>query len=452
MLAVVLGVVVAALVRNFTSSYEAIAARGLAAELQSYRTAAAARSADSPLSTFTFRYLQSHALPSGDIVLVAITGAHPLGSPGAGPLQQDPTVRAILAAPPVSTVAEVIEFRGAPTQLVAAPILEGSRAVGTYIATSNLSALEAERSRVLELSLAEAAVALAAGVASAYLLLRRLLRTVGAITTTAEEIGEGDLDRRLGDQGTDDEVGQLATTFDSMLDRVESAMTLQRRLLSDVSHQLRTPLTVARGHLEVLERTDLGNAHAVRETVDLVLDELEHMRALVERLLLLGRAMEPGFLAPVPIDLRSFLADLFEAVRVLASREFDLAPVPDVVVLADPAKLRGALLNLVDNAVKATGDGDFIGLAARIEPASGRLTLAVEDSGPGIPPAQRDAVLDRFARPGARDSDGSGLGLAIVKAVAEAHGGEVAIEDSSHGGCKISVVLPASRVTPAGGA
>jgi signal transduction histidine kinase len=309
------------------------------------------------------------------------------------------------------------------------------------MATTDLSPLRAQRARVLALSLAEATVALLAGVLSAYFLLRRLLRTVGRITTTAEEIGGGELARRLGDQGTDDEVGQLATTFDVMLDRVDSVMTAQSRLLSDVSHQLRTPMTVARGHLEVLQRTGGFGDREADATVSLVLDELDHMRALVERLLLLGRAMEPDFLVRQPIDVRAFMADLFDAAQIIAPRLWSLAPPPDVVLHADPEKLRGAMLNLVDNAVHATTPDDAIEFSASID-REGRLVLCLEDSGPGIPPAEREAVLARFARPGARGEGGSGLGLAIVKAVAEAHGGFVEVGASGLGGARVAVVVP----------
>src|SRR5206468_2525526 len=108
-------------------------------------------------------------------------------------------------------------------------------------AAANLSRSNADLSRVRALVIGEAVVALLAAVAAGYLLLRRLLRRIGRITATAADIGSGQLDRRLGDQGTDDEVGQLAETFDAMADRIADTLTLQRRLLSDVSHQLRTP-------------------------------------------------------------------------------------------------------------------------------------------------------------------------------------------------------------------
>jgi signal transduction histidine kinase len=350
-------------------------------------------------------------------------------------------------------VVETTRIGGRDTEVLAAPIRAGARTVGTMLAATDLSPLRAQRSRVLMLSLAEATVALLAGVLSSYLLLRRLLRTVGRITTAAEEIGRGELDRRLGDQGTDDEVGQLATTFDAMIGRVDEAMTAQRRLLSDVSHQLRTPLTVARGHLEVLQRTGgLTEQSGADATVALVVDELDHMRALTERLLLLGRAMEPDFVSLEPVDVRAFVADLYDSALVLAPRHWSCDPVPDIVVRADSAKLRGALLNLVDNAVKATEPDDAIALVTIFDEAARTVTFAIDDSGPGIPPAEREAVLTRFARPGARSADGSGLGLAIARAVAEAHGGTVQVGASPLGGARVAVVLPPACLGMAPGA
>ena len=272
--------------------------------------------------------------------------------------------------------------------------------VGTFIATSDLSAFAKERTREIFLSIAEGALALLAGVVSTFFLLRRLLRKVGRITTTADEIGSGTLDQRLGDQGSNDEVGELARTFDAMLDRVQAAMTAQRRLLSDVSHQLRTPLTVARGHLEVLGRTGVDNPVEVGETIELVIDQLDHTRAVVERLLMLGRAMEPDFLESRPVELRAILSEVYDDARVLADRQFVAPVTPDLVVDVDVEKLRGALLNLVDNAVRATSQHDSIALVGEVDLLDNAVKLSVDDSGPGIPESQRFAVVQRFSRPG----------------------------------------------------
>ena len=129
--------------------------------------------------------------------------------------------------------------------------------------------------------------------------------------------------------------------------------------------------------------------------------------------------MEPDSLDEEQVDLRSFMADLFDAAQALAPRRWSLGSVPDAVILVDRAKLRGALLNLVDNAVKATAPGEFIALDARCDD---RIVLAVSDGGRGIAPEDQPHLFERFVRSGDRSSRGAGLGLAIVRAVAEAHG------------------------------
>ena len=448
LLAIVLGLAVLGLLRAFEAQSTRTTTRALVTELHAYEAATATRPAGQSLRAFTENYLSTRVLPGGELVAVTLPNGAVRGSAGSRWLIASPEVRAWAAQPPSTTQRLRLERPGQAgsderaSQVLAAPLVSNGKTIGTVVVAADLSRAEADVDRVRTLALGEALLALLAGTAGGYLLLRRLLRRIGRITATAADLGRGELDRRLGDQGTDDEVGQLASTFDGMADRVSSAMTGQRRLLSDVSHQLRTPLTVARGHLEVLQLTGADDPREVRETVALVIDEIDHMRALVERLLMLGRALEPDFLEPVPVDLRSFCADLLEAARVLAPRSWALSTVPDVVVEVDEAKLRGALLNLVDNAVHATADGDTIALLADLTPAG--VVLAVEDSGPGIPPDQRDAVLQRFARPGAADSQGSGLGLAIANAVAVAHGGTLSLSESPLGGLRAAMTLPST--------
>jgi two-component system, OmpR family, sensor kinase len=291
----------------------------------------------------------------------------------------------------------------------------------------------------------QAAIALFATALSSFLLLRHLMRIVGRVTDTAEDIAAGDLQRRINYQGADDEVGRLATTFDTMTERLSAAMTSQSQLLSDVSHQLRTPLTVARGHLEVLLRADTTDHAEVTDTVSLVVDELHQATILVDRLTMLGRALEPDFLDLQPVDVRAFMADLFDAVTVLADRYWELGNLPDRVVTADATKLRGAMLNLIDNAVKATEPGDTIALSASLQPDS--LLLTVSDTGRGIPLDIQDEVFDRFRRSRNPHQRGSGLGLAIVKAVAETHRGSCLLSSTPGGGCQVSILLPLDSVT-----
>ena len=449
-LALALGVVTVALVRSFSASFETAAATEIGGQLHQYEQAALSRPKTESLRSFSVHFLETHPLAAGDTVIVALSGAGLVVTGNSSPLVHDVRVNQWFASPPAATQVFSVTVTGVPLEIVAAPIKSGAASVGTYIAASDLQPFVAERAHVLDLSLAEAGVALLVGVASAFFLLRRLLRTVGRITETANEIGKGELDQRLGEQGINDEVGELARTFDSMLDNLETAMVGQRRLLSDVSHQLRTPLTVARGHLEVLARTGVDDELAVRETLSLVIDELDHMALLIERLLTLGRAMEPDLLVPAPLELPEFLSSLIGAISVLAPRRFILAPTPELVILADREQLRGAIVNLLDNAIHATSTDDQIALGAERDHVSGEVRVVVEDSGHGIPTRERDAALQRFARPGARDAGGSGLGLAIAKAVAIAHGGSITIDQSPLlGGARVAIVIPTTNVLAA---
>jgi len=443
-LALILGAVVAVFIRNFTSSYQAVAASSIGIELREFQQQAL-KQRPSNLEAFSRNFLINYALAPGEVVVIDFVHAGLLSTPGSSQVLRNALVRQWLAVPPSRTVVLSTVIGTNPTEVVAAPIFAGHSVVGTFIATSDLSGFATERSREIRLSVAEGMIALLAGVLSTFLLLRRLLRKVGRITTTADEIGSGNLDQRLGDQGSNDEVGELARTFDSMLDRLQAVLTAQRRLLSDVSHQLRTPLTAARGHLEVLGRSGVEDPAEVRETLDVVIDQIDHTRAVVERLLMLGRAMEPDFLETRPTEIGRLLEEVHGAVTVLAQRNFVAPMSPDLVVQVDVEKLRGALMNLVDNAIRATHDDDVVALVAYVDYEREVLRLSVEDSGPGIPQGEREAAVQRFRRPGARDRDGSGLGLAIVKAVAEGHGGWIEIGTSRYGGAQVTMVLPITR-------
>lgn len=441
-LVVVLGVVLDRVVADFSAHYRRTLETDLVEELSEYTRALNARGSGVSLSAASAAYLRAHPLPTDRVLLISLRGHWLEGSPGARALVKDPPVAHWLVSPP-STTSIATTTSGDRSTVLASPIRAGGRSVGLFVAGADLSHLTSARRQVLYLAGAEAAIALGVTLLSTYLLLRRVLRTVGKVTAAAEEISLGDLDRRLGDPGPGDEVGRLAQTFDLMLGRISAGVAAQRELLSDVSHQLRTPLTVVRGHLEVLRRGGCSDPYEVDQTIELVVDELDQMRVLVDRLLMLGRALEPDFISPEPVDLRSFLADLLASATVLADREWSLGTVPDLVVLADAQKLRGALWNLIDNAVRATGVGDRIELGARL--AAG-VELTVADSGRGMTKEQVQLAFERFARPGALDSEGSGLGLAIVKAVAEGHRGSVRVESALGRGSRVTVVLPRSCV------
>jgi two-component system, OmpR family, sensor kinase len=266
----------------------------------------------------------------------------------------------------------------------------------------------------------------------------RVLAPIRQLTETARSISESDLTRRIPVEG-DDELAELATTFNAMLDRLETAFASQRDFLSDAGHELRTPLTVIRGHLELLG----DDPEEREEIVELLFDELDRMGRLVDELLLLARAQRPDFLRLEDVDLDVLTDELMTKARALADRDWELSAVGTGRVTADRQRLTQAIMNLARNAADHTADGDRIELGSSIR--NGAARLWVRDHGPGIATADRERIFDRFVRGGGRrpSSEGAGLGLAIVKAVAEAHGGRVTLDTREGRGTTFTVIVPA---------
>lgn len=277
--------------------------------------------------------------------------------------------------------------------------------------------------------------ALLTGAVVAWLVAGRILRPVRLVRDTADRIGETDLAERIHVTG-DDEVAQLARTFNRMLDRVEAAFAGQRQFLNDAGHELRTPLTIIRGHLEVMGTTDEERTR----TVALVTDELARMGRIVDDLLLLAKAERPDFITPGPVDLADLTVEVAAKSQALAERRWQVAEVAERTVMADGQRLTQALMQLVSNAVEHTRPGDLveIGSAAVVN----RVLLWVEDHGSGIPPAEQERIFDRFATVAGGRRDSTGLGLAIVRSIAEGHGGTVRVSSEVGRGSRFTLDLP----------
>jgi len=205
---------------------------------------------------------------------------------------------------------------------------------------------------------------------------------------------------------------------------VESQAARQERFLHDASHELRTPVTIARGHLEVLRRTNGKGA----PEIGVALDELERIEQILERLLLLAKADQPDFVVLEDVDLEPFLEDVFMRWSEVAPRAWRLGGLASGKLAVDPDGLRCALDALVENAVKYTDAGDLIELRSRAY--GGRVVIELEDGGCGIVEEALAHIWERFARADAartRALGGVGLGLAIVDAISKAHGGGCAV-------------------------
>ncbi|MEU9605372.1 HAMP domain-containing sensor histidine kinase [Streptomyces sp. NPDC048057] len=283
-----------------------------------------------------------------------------------------------------------------------------------------------------------------AGLAS-WLVAGRILAPVRLVRQTAARIGESDLTQRLDVQG-DDDVAALAHTFNNMLDRLERAFTTQRRFLDEVGHELRTPITVVRGHLELMENGAGDWAMEWDVTRALVVDELDRMSRIVDDLLLLAKAERPDFLTVGETNLTDLIVDVVAKARALGDRHWRVAAVSEATVLVDGQRLTQGLIQLAANAVRHTLDGDLIEMGSAVR--EGRILLWVRDTGPGVGPVDRERIFGRFVQAGrvtspAQAGTGIGLGLAIVREIAQAHGGTAWVEDAETGGARFVLDLPA---------
>ncbi|SDW72922.1 Signal transduction histidine kinase [Amycolatopsis xylanica] len=267
-----------------------------------------------------------------------------------------------------------------------------------------------------------------------WLVAGRILAPVREVRLAAEQIGESDLTRRIEVRGSDD-VAALGRTFNTMLDRLERAFAGQRDFLDDAGHELRTPITIVRGHLELMGDED-------RETTRLlVLDELARMQRIVDDLLVLAKSGNPGFVVPVETDLADLTVETLAKARPLADRAWRVDAVAETVIRADGQRLGQALLQLVSNAVRHTRDGQEIAIGSAV--TAGSALLWVRDTGEGVPLDSRARIFERFKRgTNAGGDDGAGLGLPIVAAIAEAHGGRVLLDSVPGAGARFTIELP----------
>jgi signal transduction histidine kinase len=262
-----------------------------------------------------------------------------------------------------------------------------------------------------------------------WLVARRVLRPLHDITATARRLGAEDLGRRIELTGPDDELKELADTFDGMLDRLSRSFDSQRRFVANASHELRTPLALQRTLIDVAMLSD-DVSPDMRLLGSRLVDANERTERVLDGLLLLARS-DRGLSSRVPVRLDHLVetvADGFEGVTVLASER---------TVAGDPVLLERLVVNLIDNAVSYNVPGGWV----RVTVGD---TLVVSNTGPVVDPDTVESLFEPFRR-GSHDRTGvghSGLGLSIVRSVAVAHGGEAAAEARPDGGLDVTIRLP----------
>ncbi len=270
-----------------------------------------------------------------------------------------------------------------------------------------------------------------------WLLVGNLLMPIRLLRDTAEHIGDSDLSERIPVSGNDD-LSDLTRTVNAMLERLEGSFTSQRQLLDDVGHELRTPITIVQGHLELQDSRDPADVAAVR---GIALDELDRMRLLVDDLVTLAGITRPDFVRLELVAVGRLTDEILDKARPLGARRWTIDARAETSCLLDPRRITQAWLQLVVNAVKFSGDGSTIAVGSRLDHAG--LSLWVRDEGIGVPEEDQGRIFERFARGvRGRRTEGSGLGLTIVNAIAGAHGGIVQLKSAPGNGSTFTMVLP----------
>jgi signal transduction histidine kinase len=400
--------------------------------------------------------------PGGNESSLAIIDGAPALSPGGSVdfrLDRNAALvtRVIAETANGDVVRGTITADGRTLRYIAAPVQVSSDArTGVFVAAVDLQAELRPLTDAFATYALIAAVALVVVGIVGWFVAGRLLRPIRSLTNAANRITASDLSERIPVAGNDD-ISQLTTTVNGMLDRLEDALTAQRQLLDDVGHELKTPLTIVRGHLELVDVSDPADVAASR---DLAIDELDRMSGLVTDITLLADSGRAGGVKLAPVE----VADLTERIRAkaeaMADRDWVVAERAHGIVNVDADRITQAMLQLAANAVAhgepAGGrielgsefDGaatDELGSEIHPAPGGGHLRLWVRDFGPGIPVDAQKRIFERFQRGPSthgRGPGGSGLGLAIVSGIAAAHGGHVTVDSRPGEGATFTIILP----------
>ncbi|HRV95338.1 MAG TPA: ATP-binding protein [Anaerolineae bacterium] len=339
-----------------------------------------------------------------------------------------------------------------PVRLLTLPFaIRQQQAGAVQVAESYAEIQDIQRRLIILLGLSIPLIILGAS-AGGWFLANSALSPIDGITRAANQISAQDLSQRLNLKLPNDEVGRLAATFDKMLDRLEAGFEQQKRFIGDASHEMRTPLTILKGDVEVaLNRP--RSAAEYRETLEMVNQTTNRLTGLVEELLLLARADNQQYpLRLDEVDLTELLAGEIRRLDPRASEKniaLTLKAPPTLFMTADPDKLARLFTNLIDNAIKYAEPGDAVSVV--VTPQPDQVQVDVTDTGPGIPPDHLPHLFHRFYRvdkartrklSASSEAGGAGLGLSIAQWLAQAHHGTIDVASEVGHGTTFTVRLP----------
>jgi two-component system OmpR family sensor kinase len=269
----------------------------------------------------------------------------------------------------------------------------------------------------------------------------KILLPIRQLARLTRGISDATTQERLVESGQNSEISAITQDFNSMLDRTSSAFASQKRFVDDAGHELKTPLTIIRGHLDLLRTAP----EETETSLAIIEDEVLRMSRIVKDLQTLTKSSEPSFIQTVVVEPSEIVDEVFVKSAPLSNRKWSVEAPEIGEYKLDKQRMVQALVQLVDNAIKHTKEADSITIGCRRTSAG--IELFVGDSGHGIPIEERSRVQERFVRGQwtPEDTDGSGLGLAIVDAIAKGHKGSITIGTSELGGAEVGVSIPISE-------
>jgi signal transduction histidine kinase len=393
------------------------------------------------LAKFFKQYLR-HRLPPDDTFLITfIDGRFYQSSPSARPqpLRADTSLMQQLQRQiqPFQAAVEVSDPDIGKILYIVEPVQIQDQTQGVFVVAHVTAGERTEAVESMMVIVQVSVVLLLISLGLTWLAAGRVLAPLTAMTATAQTISETDLSQRLVVRGQGD-LAALATTFNDMMNRLEAAFGTQRTFINNAGHELRTPITIIRGHLELMG----DDPDERQETVNVVMSELDRMSRLVNDMIVLAKAERGDFLHLATIDAAALTKELFTKAQALAERDWQLDETARGLVVVDQERITEAVMNLAQNAVQYTQREHTIALGSTI--ARGKVHFWVRDTGEGVPLPDQKRVFERFVRAAnsRRRSEGAGLGLAIVKAIAEAHCGKVLLRSKLGVGSMFTLILP----------
>lgn len=340
---------------------------------------------------------------------------------------------------------ETIGEHGSRLRIITVPIREHGKVVSVVQVGTSLEEFDESVSRLFLVMLISIPSAILFTLIGGYILARKSLKPVDEIRRAAIRISSKNLDERIDVGGRRDELGKLAQTFNDMIERLRDSFQRINQFTIDVSHELKTPLTILKGQTEVALRKE-RDTEEYRRILRSNLEEIDRMVKIIDDLLFISRAETKNLtLSKERIALQDLITDVCGDMKIYAEQKgvnLEIGHLEDIIIEGDELKLRRMLMNIIDNGIKYNHPGGKVQISTHVE--NGYARIDVEDSGPGIPENEIKYIFDRFYRvdKSRRRESGSGLGLSISKWIAEAHNGGIEVKSFVNRGSIFSVKLP----------